>query len=171
MKPGDAGPPRAGAKGSAALAEASLLLAVFFVGMDVVSVKYALEGLPPLVFMPFRYVLAGLLLLACLRLLGWGGAGLGRGDLLALGGLGFVGIAINYVGYTVGLSLTSGSNAALIIATAPVWGLLLGVVLGLERGSWVGALGLGLAIAGVGLVVGGGLGSGGRPWGATCSCA
>jgi drug/metabolite transporter (DMT)-like permease len=70
-----------------------------------------------------------------------------------------VGIAINYVGYTVGLSLTSGSNAALIIATAPVWGLLLGIVLGLERASWMGALGLGFAIAGVALVVGGGLGS------------
>jgi drug/metabolite transporter (DMT)-like permease len=152
-------PPRPGAK-NAALAEVSLLLAVFFVGMDVVSVKYALEGFPPLVFMPVRYVLAGLLLLASLRLFGWNaGAGLGRGDLLALAGLGLVGIAINYVGYTVGLSLTSGSNAALIIATAPVWGLLLGVVLGLERGSWMGALGLGLAIAGVALVVGEGLGS------------
>ena len=151
-------PPRPGATKNAALAEVSLLLAVFFVGMDVVSVKYALEGFPPLVFMPIRYVLAGLLLLAFLRLLGWN-AGLGRGDLLALAGLGLVGIAINYVGYTVGLSLTSGSNAALIIATAPVWGLLLGIVLGLERGSWMGALGLGLAIAGVALVVGGGLGS------------
>ena len=161
MKGHDAGPTRAGAKGSPVLAEASLLLAVLFVGLDVVSVKYALEGLPPLVFMPFRYVLAGLLLLACLRLLGWVGVGLGRADLLALAGLGFVGIAINYVGYTVGLSLTSGSNAALIIATAPVWGLLLGVVLGLERGSWTGALGLGLAISGVALVVGGGLGSAG----------
>ncbi len=162
MKDQDAGPTQAGATGNPVLAEVSLLLAVFFVGMDVVSVKYALEDLPPLVFMPIRYVLAGLLLLAFLRLLGWGdGVGLGRGHLLALGGLGLVGIAINYVGYTVGLSLTSGSNAALIIATAPVWGLLLGVVLGLERGSWMGALGLGLAIAGVALVVGGGLGSAG----------
>jgi drug/metabolite transporter (DMT)-like permease len=108
--------------------------------------------------MPFRYVLAGLLLLAFLRLLGWNaGGGLGRGDLLALAGLGVVGIAINYVGYTVGLSLTSGSNAALIIATAPVWGLVLGIVLGLERGTWMGVLGLGLAIAGVALVVGGSL--------------
>jgi drug/metabolite transporter (DMT)-like permease len=160
MKHRDAGLPRAGAKGSPALAEASLLLAVSFVGMDVVSVKYALEGIPPLVFMPFRYVVAGLLLLASLRILGWNsGGGLGRGDLLALAGLGVVGISINYVGYTVGLSLTSGSNAALIIATAPVWGLLIGVVLGLERGSWMGALGLGLAITGVGLVVGAGLGS------------
>jgi drug/metabolite transporter (DMT)-like permease len=121
MKHQDAGPPRSAAKGSPALAEASLLLAVFFVGMDVVSVKYALEGLLPLVFMPFRYVVGGLLLLAFLRLLpGWGDVRLGRGDLLALAGLGFVGIAIYYVGYTGGLSLTSGSNAALIIATAPV---------------------------------------------------
>ena len=60
-----------------------------------------------------------------------------------------VGITLNQVGYTVGLSLTSGSNASLVFATAPVWGLLLGVVLRLERGSWMGALGLGLAIAGV----------------------
>ena len=50
---------QAGTKENAALAEVSLLLAVFFVGMDVVSVKYALEGFPPLVFMPIRYVLAG----------------------------------------------------------------------------------------------------------------
>ncbi len=160
MRARDTSPTRAEAKGNPALAEVSLLLAVFFVGMDVVSVKYALEGLLPLVFMPFRYVVGGLLLLAFLRLLpGWGDVRLGREDLLALAGLGFVGIAINYVGYTVGLSLTSGSNAALIIATAPVWGLLLGVALGLERGSWMGALGLGLAISGVALVVGGGLGS------------
>jgi len=152
--------PRSGATKNAALAEVFLLLAVLFVGMDVVSVKHALEEFPPLVFMPIRYVLAGLLLLAFLRLLGKSaGGGLGRGDLPALAALGLVGIAINYVGYTVGLSLTSGSNAALIIATAPVWGLLLGTVLGLERGSWMGALGLGLAIAGVALVVGGGLGS------------
>jgi drug/metabolite transporter (DMT)-like permease len=154
--------PQPGATKNAALAEVSLLLAVFFVGMDIVSVKYALEAFPPLVFMPIRYVLAGLLLLAFLRLLGRNhGRGLGHGDLLALAGLGLVGIAINYVGYTVGLSLTTGSNAALIVATAPVWGLLLGVVLGVERGSWMGALGLGLAIAGVATVVGGGLGSAG----------
>jgi drug/metabolite transporter (DMT)-like permease len=71
-----------------------------------------------------------------------------------------VGVALNQVGYTAGLSLTSGSNASLVFATAPVWGLLLGIALGLERGSWAGALGLGLAIAEVALVVGGGLGSG-----------
>ena len=95
-----------------------MLLAAFFVGTDVVSVKYALEGFPPLVLMPIRYALAGLLLLASLRLLRRG-IGLAPRDLAALAGLGLVGVSLNQGGYTVGLSLTSGSNAALIFASAP----------------------------------------------------
>ncbi len=158
MRDRGTGPTRDYGKGNPGLAEASLLLAVFFVGTDVVSVKYALEGFPPLVLMPFRYVLAGLLLLFALGSLGRKVTVVLR-DVPALAGLGLVGVALNQVGYTAGLSLTSGSNASLVFATAPVWGLLLGIVLGLERGSWTGALGLGLAIAGVALVVGGGLGS------------
>jgi drug/metabolite transporter (DMT)-like permease len=147
-------------RGRAALAEVSILLAAFFVGTDIVSVKYALEGFPPLVLMPIRYTLAGLLLLTSLRLLRRG-IGLVPQDLAALAGLGLVGVSLNQVGYTVGLSLTSGSDAALIFASAPVWGLLLGAVLGLERPTAGGVLGLALALGGVALVVGGGLGSGG----------
>src|SRR5215204_6650816 len=65
-----ASPLRSGATKNAALAEVSLLLSMFFVGTDVVSIKYALTDLPPLVFVPIRYMLAGLLLLAFLRLRG-----------------------------------------------------------------------------------------------------
>ena len=136
-----------------------MLLAAFFVGTDVVSIKYALEGFPPLVFMPIRYALAGLLLLASLRLLRRK-IRLASRDLAALAGLGLVGVSLNQVGYTVGLSLTSGSNSALIFASAPVWGLLLGAVLGMERPAAGGVLGLALALGGVALVVGG-AGSGG----------
>ena len=147
-------------KKNAALAEVSLLLAAFFVGMDFVSVKYALEGLPALVLVPARYVLAGLLLLVLLRVLGKNdGVKPGAKLLPIMAGLGFVGVTLNQIGYTLGLSLTSGSNASLIFATAPVWGLILGVAFGLERGSWRGALGLGFAVTGVALIVGGGLGS------------
>jgi drug/metabolite transporter (DMT)-like permease len=107
-----------------------------------------------------RYVVAGLVILGLLRLFGnKSGIGLEPKDLTVMAGLGLVGVTLNQVGYTVGLSLTSGSHGALIFATAPVWGLLLGIVLGLERGSWGGAVGLGLAVAGVALVVGDGLGS------------
>ena len=88
------GPTPNSGKGNPALAEASLLLAVFFVGTDVVSVKYALEGFPPLVLMPIRYVVAGLLLLAAIGLLGRKGA-VSLGELPALAGLGLIGVALN----------------------------------------------------------------------------
>jgi drug/metabolite transporter (DMT)-like permease len=151
---------RDGAKQGAKLGEFFLLLAAFFVGTDFVSVKYALRGLPPLALVPLRYVIAGLLLLGLLRLIGTkGGIGLPVRDLPVMVGLGFVGVTLNQIGYTVGLSLTSGSNGALIFATAPVWGLLLGIFLRLERGTWLGVVGLGMAVGGVALVVGDGLGS------------
>jgi drug/metabolite transporter (DMT)-like permease len=160
MTGGKTGRTRDGTKGKAALGEVSLLLAAFFVGTDFVSVKYALQGLPPLVLVPLRYVVAGLVILGLIRLFGnRDGITLTPRDLTVMAGLGLVGVTLNQVGYTVGLSLTSGSHGALIFATAPVWGLVLGIVLGLERGSWRGAAGLGLALAGVALVVGDGLGS------------
>lgn len=149
-----------GAKRGDPLAEFSLLMATIFVGADFVSVKYALEGLPPLVLVPVRYIVGGLMLPVLPRLLGGRGRiGLDRKNLTALAGLGLVGVTLNQVGYTVGLNLTSASNASLIFATAPVWGLVLGIALEAERGSWRGALGIGFAVAGVALVVGGGLGS------------
>src|SRR5919107_4960798 len=154
------GQTRGGTKQGAKFGEVALLLAAFFVGTDFVSVKYALRGLPPLALVPLRYVVAGVLLLGLLRLIGnKGGIGLPLRDLPVMVGLGFVGVTLNQIGYTVGLSLTSGSHGALIFATAPIWGLLLGIALGLERGTWRGAVGLGFAVAGVALVVGDGLGS------------
>jgi drug/metabolite transporter (DMT)-like permease len=147
-------------KGRTTLGEFFLLLAAFFVGTDFVSVKYALQGLPPLVLVPLRYVIAGIVILALLRLFGnIDVTGLTPTNLAVMTGLGFVGVTLNQVGYTVGLSLTSGSHGALIFATAPIWGLILGIVLGFERGTWRGTVGLGLAVAGVALVVGDGLGS------------
>ena len=160
MTGGKSGRTHDGTKGRAAPGEIFLFLAAFFVGTDFVSVKYALQGLPPLVLVPLRYTIAGLAILVLLRLFrNKDGIGLTPKELTVMAGLGFVGVTLNQVGYTVGLSLTSGSHGALIFATAPVWGLILGIVLGFERGSWRGAVGLGFAVAGVALVVGDGLGS------------
>src|SRR5215204_5145322 len=158
MTGGKSGRTHDGTRGKATLGEVSLLLAAFFVGTDFVSVKYALQGLPPLALVPLRYVVAGLVILVLLRQFeNRDGISLTPRDLTVMAGLGLVGVTLNQIGYTVGLSLTSGSHGALIFATAPVWGLVLGIVLGLERGSWRGAVGLGLAVAGVTLVVGGDL--------------
>ena len=160
MTGGKSGRTNDGTRGKATLGEVSLLLAAFFVGTDFVSVKYALQGLPPLALVPLRYVVAGLVILVLLRLFeNRDGIALTPKDLTVMAGLGLVGVTLNQVGYTVGLSLTSGSHGALIFATAPVWGLVLGITLGVERGSWRGTVGFGLAVAGVALVVGDGLSS------------
>ena len=75
--------------------------------------------------------------------------------------LGCFGVAVAQSGFTFGVSLTSAASTGLIFATAPVWGLLLGAVLGLERPTIRGILGLALSVVGVAVVVFEGFGSGG----------
>jgi drug/metabolite transporter (DMT)-like permease len=73
--------------------------------------------------------------------------------------LGCFGVATAQTGFTFGVSLTSAASTGLIFATAPVWGLLLGAVLGLERPTRRGVLGLALSVVGVAIVVFEGFGS------------
>src|SRR5215208_4323666 len=54
---------------AATLVEASLLLAVLFLGTNPVAVKVAVAEFPPLPFVTMRFTLAGLLLLALVALL------------------------------------------------------------------------------------------------------
>ena len=64
--------------------------------------------------------------------------------------------------FTFGVSMTSDASAGLVFATAPVWGILLGLVLGRERPTLRGVLGIGLSILGVAMVFyGGSSGTGG----------
>ncbi len=141
------------------LVEASLLLAVFFVGTDFVAVKYTLHDVPPLVLAALRFTVAGILLYCIVRVIE-PASRLRRKDLLPMLGLGLVGVTLNQTCYIAGLGLTGGSEAALMFATAPVWGLLLGIGLRLERAGTNHLLGMGLALAGVTLVIYDGLGLG-----------
>ena len=77
---------------------------------------------------------------------------LARKDQLSMAGLGCLGVAIGRTTFTFGVSLTSAANTGFIFATAPVWGLLFGFVLGLERPTWRVAAGVGLSILGVGVI-------------------
>ena len=67
---------------------------------------------------------------------------LGRSDALPMLGLGCLGVAVSQTSFTFGVSLTSTANTGLVFATAPVWGLLLGFALGLERPTRWGVLGV-----------------------------
>jgi drug/metabolite transporter (DMT)-like permease len=67
---------------------------------------------------------------------------------------------MNNVAFTLGVRMTTASDTALIYAAVPIWGILLGLALGLERPSLWGIVGVALAFLGVGAVVYGGLGGG-----------
>ncbi len=144
----------------AVVTEASLLLAVLFLGSNFVAIKYTVGEMPPLPFVAARFTLAGLVALALVRALEPGG-GPGRRDLFVMAGVGILGVGANNAAVTLGVSMTNASDTALIFASVPVWGMMLGSVLGLERPTRGGVIGVVVAIAGVGVVVGGGLGGSG----------
>jgi drug/metabolite transporter (DMT)-like permease len=142
---------------AATLVEASLLLAVLFLGTNPVAVKIAVAEFPPFPFVTMRFTLAGLLLLTLVALLEPRDGRPGRRDLLSLAGVGLVGVGANNVAFTLGVSMTTASETALIYAAVPIWGILLGLALGLERPTPWGILGVCLAFLGVAVVVYGGL--------------
>jgi drug/metabolite transporter (DMT)-like permease len=158
--PGAESVPAEGERKTSLLFEASLLSTAVLLGTNPAAVKYAVGYVPPLPFAALRFVLAGLMLWAILRLFDPKGR-LRREDFLAMAGLGLVGVALNNAAFTFGVSMTSASNTSLVVATAPLWGMLLGFVLGWERPRLRGLLGVGLALLGVGVIVYRGLGTGG----------
>jgi drug/metabolite transporter (DMT)-like permease len=146
-------------KGRAAvLTEVALIFAAIFWGLNFAATKYAADFVPQLFIVAFRFIGGGLLLLLVLRLLE-PQSKLRRKDVLPMMGLGCFGIGAAQTAFTFGVSLTSAASTGLVFTSAPVWGMLLGFVLGLERPGRKGVLGVGLCILGVGIVFYGGLGS------------
>src|ERR671912_110752 len=140
------------------LTELSLMLAAVFWGTNYAATKYAAEFMPPLLIVGIRFTVGGLLMLGLLHILE-PASRLSTKDLLPVAGLGCLGVTIGQTAFTFGVSLTSAANTGLIFATAPIWGLLLGLMLGLERPAWRGLVGVGLSILGVGIVFYEGLGT------------
>jgi drug/metabolite transporter (DMT)-like permease len=146
-------------KEKAVLTEVSLILAAVFWGTNYAATKYAAEFVPPLSIVAIRFSVGGLLMFLLLRILEPGERP-GRRDLLPMAGLGCLGVAIGQTAFTFGVSMTTAANTGLIFATSPVWGLLLGLLLGLERPTLRGGVGVALSIVGVGVVFYEGLGAG-----------
>ena len=140
------------------LTEVVLILAAIFWGLNFAATKYAADFLPQLFIVAFRFVGGGLVLLLVLRILE-PESRMRRKDILPMAALGCFGIGAAQTAFTFGISLTSAASTGLVFTTAPVWGMVLGFVLGLERPSWRGVVGVGLCILGVGIVFYGGLSS------------
>jgi drug/metabolite transporter (DMT)-like permease len=122
-------------------------------GSTFLGIKYAVQTLPPLLMAGARFVLPGAILYAILRLRGaprpscrqWGAALL-TGALLLLGGNGLV---------TIGQRTIPSGHAALIIATTPVWMLVLAwLFYGGARPGWRVVLGMAAGFAGAALLIG-----------------
>ncbi len=142
---------------AAILTEISLIVAAVSWGANYAATKFAALSLPPLSVVAVRFALGGLIMYAALRILE-PRSRLAREDLLPMAGLGCLGVAFGQTAFTFGVNLTSAANTGLIFATAPVWGMLFGFVLGLEKPTLRGVLGVGLSILGVGIVFYEGLG-------------
>ena len=155
-----AGPVSGPGDRGAVATEVALVFAAVFWGLNFAATKYAVDAIPPTMFVALRFTVGGAVMYGVLRVLE-PKSGLKRGDLLPMAALGCFGVATAQTGFTFGLSLTSAASTGLIFATAPVWGLLLGSLLGLERPTARGILGVGLSIAGVAAVVSEGLWGGG----------
>jgi drug/metabolite transporter (DMT)-like permease len=129
-----------------------MLLVTLLWGGNFSISKFALEGIPPLAFSAVRFSVASILLLLVARKLGTT-ARLPRRTLLSLIGLGIIGNTVYQSAFMTGLSLTSATNSAMIVASLPVIVAVFGTVLRIERATammWIGVL---LGTAGVLLVV------------------
>lgn len=121
-------------------------------GSTYLAIRYAVETIPPLVTAGIRHTVAGMILLVWAYARGYRSkrehwiAGAVLGALFFLVGHGTLHWAEQYVG---------SGLAALLIATEPMFILLLAWSMGQQRISRISALGLGLGVVGVAVLMGG----------------
>ncbi len=138
----------------------ALLGLVIVWGLSMPVTKLGLRDFPPLTLVALRYLAA----VPCLLPILLRRALPARRDLLVLAALGGLGVGLGQVSQAFGVQLTSAAVATVISATIPIFTVLLAAArLGQAVRPWQ-ALGLAVALGGIGLAAAGG-GSGGVPLG------
>src|SRR5260370_540120 len=134
------------------IAMALAFFAIYVVwGTTYLAIRYAIESIPPLVAVGMRHTTAGLILVAIAWSRGFRPrrahwiAGTILGALFFLLGHGTLHWAEQYV---------SSGFAALLVATEPLWILVLGAAMGQQRINWKNGLGLLMGLGGVALLTG-----------------
>ena len=143
------------------LAEVALVFMSLIWGVNYSVVKYGTTVVPPLAYNGIRILLAAVVLMGIAGL--WGGAAPIRRDLLALLALGAIGHGIYQVFFIEGLARTRAGEAALVVGASPALMALIGRLRGIERVGPRGAVGIGLSMFGVALIVFGRATSGSQP--------
>lgn len=133
-----------------------LMLSVSLIwGINFSVLTVVLQSMTPLAFNGLRFSLATLVMLLILI---WRGESfrMARRDVLPIFLLGVVGHTLYQVVFITGMARTTPANASLLMATSPIFVVVYGAVLGIERPNhwtWIGIL---LSFLGIVLLIGGG---------------
>jgi drug/metabolite transporter (DMT)-like permease len=135
------------------MTDLGMLLVVCIWGGNLTITRGVFQSIAPLPFIGLRFALSLGLLLAVV---------VACGENLRIDpalrtraiSLGLIGNTVYQFLFQIGLSLTSAANTALLIATAPIWMVLIGLLRGerVSRAAWGG---IGLSFAGIALVLAG----------------
>lgn len=138
---------------------AGLGILVVVWAFNFIAAKVGLAYLPALAMASFRVVLAGLVMIpvyfSCAKLEAFAEAGTLRRrgftprDHWTFLYLGFFGVAVNQMCFTIGLHFTHVSHSAVIVGLGPIYILVLAVLFGLERATGHKVVGMLMALAGV----------------------
>lgn len=131
-------------------------------GLSFVATKYALRGFEPLLLALLRFSLAGGILWAVWRFRR-GPERVSRGELGRLAVLGFVSLTVYFSFENLGIARTSASEAAILIATIPLFVVILNTFTLREHNTARQWAGIALSFAGIAALVllgGGGAGGG-----------
>lgn len=138
---------------------ASIAVLVAIWALNFIAAKTGLLYLPPLAMASFRVVLAGAVMIpvyfSCSRLKAFAEAaefrrrGFTARALWTFVYLGFFGVTVNQMCFTIGLHFTSVSHSAVIVGLSPIYILVLAVALGIERATGHKVVGMLIALAGV----------------------
>jgi drug/metabolite transporter (DMT)-like permease len=136
------------------LTDLLLLVTVFFWAINLIVIKNVIGGaLPPIAFTALRFTLAAFILLPMLHSLTPTERAVSSSDRWKIIGLGFIGNSLYQVFFITGLANTSPTNAALILATPPIFIALIGAVFKLEKLTWLAWLGIFMSFGGIALVI------------------
>jgi drug/metabolite transporter (DMT)-like permease len=138
---------------------ASIALLIVVWAINFIAGKIGLRSIPVLTLASFRVVLAGAVMLptyvVCSRLPAFTEAvkarrkGFSARDLWAFLYLGFFGVCVNQMCFTIGLRYTSVGHASVIVGMGPIYTLVLAVLFQLETATLRKAAGMAIALAGI----------------------
>jgi drug/metabolite transporter (DMT)-like permease len=133
------------------VAEVAVLVMALIWGVNYSVIKYGMTFVAPMAYNTLRVILAAVVLLGIAR--AFGGPWPARRDALNLLALGVLGNGIYQMFFAEGLSRTRAGEAALVVGASPALIALAGRLKGVEHVTMRGAVGIGLSIFGVALVV------------------